>query len=129
MVSQPPKDTPFGLEVNVAAGLAWLLGIVGGIIMLVGGGTNKVVRWAAAQSIVLWAAWIILWVALGIVWAMTIAVQMFALYPLFMILRLVLGLAVFVAWIVGVIGGFQGKDVRLPVIAGISESIFRSMLV
>ena len=60
-VTQPPSDAPFGLQPNIAAGLAYLLGIIGGIIMLVGGGTNKFVKWSAAQSIVLWAVYFIIW--------------------------------------------------------------------
>ncbi len=43
-VTQPPNDTPFGLEPNVAAGLAYLFGLVGGVVIMLGGGTNKFVQ-------------------------------------------------------------------------------------
>src|SRR5215469_14508319 len=70
-VSQPPSDAPFGLQPNVAAGLAYLLTILGGIIMLVGGGTNKFVKFAAAQSITFWVSYIVVWIALQFIVILT----------------------------------------------------------
>ncbi|HEY9085462.1 MAG TPA: hypothetical protein VIN40_05950 [Candidatus Tyrphobacter sp.] len=121
MVSQPPKDTPFGLEPNVAAGLAYLLGIIGGIVMLVGGGTNKAVKWAAAQSTTMWGLYIVL------IFALQLAMGMLHFYFLFMLVPL-LGLLWFILWIWTTISGFQGKEVRVPVVAGLTESLFKSML-
>ena len=122
MVGQPPsKDTPFGLEPNVAAGLAYVLGILGGIIMLVGGGTNKFVKWAAAQSITMWALYIVL------LFALQLMIALVHLYFLFFFIP-ILGLIWFVLWIWTSISGFQGKEVRVPVIAGLTESVFKSML-
>jgi uncharacterized membrane protein len=122
MVGQPPsKDTPFGLEPNVAAGLAYVLGILGGIIMLVGGGTNKFVKWAAAQSITMWALYIVL------LFALQLMIALVHLYFLFLFIP-ILGLIWFVLWIWTSISGFQGKEVRVPVIAGLTESVFKSML-
>ncbi len=123
MASQPTKDTPFGLEPNVAAGLAYLFTWVGGLVMLVGGGTNKFVRWAAAQSITLWVGW----------WVLDIAVFSF-IFPMLHLWMLefplwslwsVLGLLL---WLWTMISAFQGKEVRIPVVAGLTESIFKSML-
>ena len=114
-VTQPPTDAPFGLQPNLAAGLAYLLGIVGGIVMLVGGGTNKFVKWSAAQSIVLWFVF---------TFAIAIVHVLALLFPIFWIVGLVwIGL-----WIWTFVTGFQGKEVRVPVIAGITESVFKSML-
>jgi len=119
-VTQPPTDAPFGLQPNVAAGLAYLLGIIGGIIMLVGGGTNKFVKWSAAQSITMWGIYIVLYFVLIFVGAMTHGVTML-LVPIVMLLW-------FILWIWTFVTGFQGKEVRLPVIAGITESIFKSAM-
>lgn len=121
-VTQPPTDAPFGLQPNLAAGLAYLLGIVGGIVMLVGGGTNKFVKWSAAQSIVLWAVYFIIWFVFT--FAIAIVHVLALLFPIFWIIGLVwIGL-----WIWTFVTGFQGKEVRVPVIAGITESVFKSML-
>jgi uncharacterized membrane protein len=119
-VTPPPKDTPFGLEPNVAAGLAYLFPLIGGIVMLVGGGTNKFVKWSAAQSITLWGLYWVIYFALMFVGAL-IHVFVFALFGL-------LGLLWFVLWIWTTITGFQGKEVRIPVVEGITTSIFKSSL-
>ena len=120
-VTQPPSDAPFGLQPNVAAGLAYLLGILGGIIFLVGGGTNKFVKWSAAQSIVLWAVYFILWFVLGFVVGLLHLGILAILFP-------ILALVWFVLWIWTFVTGFQGKEVRIPVISGITESVFKSMI-
>lgn len=121
-VTQPPTDAPFGLQPNVAAGLAYLLGILGGIIMLVGGGTNKFVKWAAAQSITLWGLYFVIYIAfMFIVFGM---LHMYILAPLLLLINLLW----FVLWLWTFITAFQGKDVKVPVVAGLTESIFKSAL-
>lgn len=121
-VTQPPSDTPFGLDANVAAGLAYLFGLVGGIVMLVGGGTNKFVKWAAAQSITMWGGLI----AIHIIWGiLTALVHIFlVLFPVLWLIDLLW----LVLWIWTFVSGFQGKEVRVPVIAGLTESLFKSAL-
>jgi len=120
-VSQPPSDAPFGLQPNVAAGLAYLLTILGGIIMLVGGGTNKFVKFAAAQSITFWVSYIVVWIAFEVIIMIT---HMYFLGIIFLLLWLVsIGV-----WLWTTIAGFQGKEVRLPVVADLTTNIFKSML-
>jgi uncharacterized membrane protein len=121
-LTQPPKDTPFGLDQNLAAGLAYLLGLIGGIIMFVGGGTNKFVKWAAAQSITMWG----LLIVIHIVW--TFAMGLIHILALLFPVIWVLDLLWFVLWLWTFITAFQGKEVRLPVIAGLTESIFKAQL-
>jgi uncharacterized membrane protein len=121
MATQPTSDAPFGLQPNVAAGLAYLLGPLGGIIMLVGGGTNRFVKWSAAQSIVLWVLYIVAQIAIGFIIALT---HMYVLGPIIFLLYIL----VFVCWIWGMITGFQGKEVKFPVVAGITESLFKSVI-
>jgi uncharacterized membrane protein len=121
-VTQPPKDTPFGLEQNVAGGLAYLIPIIGGIVMMLGGGTNKFVRWAAAQSITLWAGWIILCWVVGIV---MIGLHLWLFFfPVWIVLR-VLGL---ILWLWTFITAFQNKEVQVPVAADLTRNIFKSYL-
>ena len=123
MATQPTTDAPFGLQPNVAAGLAWLFGIIGGLIMLFGGGTNKFVKWAGAQSVTLWGAYIVLQILLDIIVAFVHALALL-MVPVFMIL----GLAALVLWIYTSIMGFQGKDIRLPVISGWAQQLFGGQL-
>ncbi len=117
-VNQPPSDAPFGLQPNVAAGLAYLLGLLGGIIFLVGGGTNKFVKFAAAQSITFWVVYWIGWWVIGF-----LAVLTHGLGGILYMVWWLLGVAV---WLWTFIMGFQGKEVKIPVVAGITESIFKS---
>lgn len=121
-VTQPPADTPFGLDANVAAGLAYLFGLVGGIVMAVGGGTNKFVRWAAAQSITLWALWIIIWKGIGLLAATIVGL------PLALLVVFVLPILGLVLWLWTFITAFQGKEVEVPLVAGLTRSIFKSYL-
>ncbi len=128
MVSQPPKDTPFGLEPNLAAGLAYLLGLIGGIIMLVGGGTNHFVKWAAAQSITLWGTWIVAWIAIDIIDMFLGVAHLWVLIPIMMIVSMLIGILALVAWLYTWITAFQGKEVRLPFIADLTTRFFGSQL-
>jgi uncharacterized membrane protein len=119
-----PTDTPFGLQPNVAAGLAYLLGIVGGIIMFVGGGTNKFVKWAAAQSITLWGSYIALSIAISIIGTLLAIIHLGALVLIIWPLWWIVGLLMFVAWLWTTITAFQGKEVRLPLIADLTTRFF-----
>ncbi len=120
----PPKDTPFGLEPNVAAGLAYLFGFIGGIVMLAGGGSNKFVRWAAAQSIVLSLVYMVVWFVLNAAYTPLYG----AGFGLRMLLMFVLWVAFVAAWLWTFITAFQGKIVRVPVIASLTDTLFKSML-
>ncbi len=119
-VTQPPKDTPFGLEPNIAAGIAYLVPIVGGIVMLTGGGTNKFVRWAIAQSITLWVAWIVFCWLVGIV--MLVLHMWLLFFPVFVGLRIV----ALVLWLWTFITAFQNKEVQVPVAADLTRNIFKT---
>lgn len=123
MASQPTQDTPFGLDQNVAAGLAYLLGPIGGIVMIVGGGTNHFVKWAAAQSITLWATAVVLRIALSIIGS----ILHFLILVIFPVIMLV-GLLMFAAWLWTSITAFQGKEVRVPVVADLTTRLFASIL-
>jgi uncharacterized membrane protein len=121
MVGQTPTDTPFGLQPNVAAGLAYLFGLIGGIIMLVGGGTNKFVKWAACQSIMLSIVYI---AAIVIIDVLVAVVHLYVLG----LVGMIVGLLVLVAYIYCLVFAFQGKEARLPLIADWTQQIFGSQL-
>ncbi len=128
MQTQPTTDTPFGLDANVAAGLAYLLGLVGGVVMLLGGGTNKFVRWAAAQSITLWGGYIALMIVINIVLSMLSLLHLGVFVLLYFPLTMLIGLLMLIAWLYTFITAFQGKEVRLPVVADWTTRFFGSML-
>ena len=130
MATQTPRtsDTPFGLEPNIAAGLAYLFGWVGGLVMLIGGGTNKFVKWSAAQSITLAIVIIAAYVLDAILISIFSMVHLWVLAPILGLIYFVIGIAYLVCWLWTTISGFQGKEVRLPIVAGITESIFKSAL-
>jgi uncharacterized membrane protein len=121
-VTQPPSDAPFGLDPKLAAGLAYLIPIIGGIVMLVGGGTNRFVKWAAAQSITLWVAW---WV---VQFVLTWLGLLLHLWALTLLLQWVLDLLGFGLWLWTFITAFQGKEVRVPVIADVTDNVFKTAL-
>ncbi|HEV7179792.1 MAG TPA: hypothetical protein VGN11_07970 [Candidatus Baltobacteraceae bacterium] len=128
MVSQPQKDTPFGLEPNLAAGLAYLLCIIGGIVMLVGGGTNRFVKWSAAQSITLWATWFVIWIAIDVVDMVLAVSHLWLLLPIMGIISMLIGILALVAWLYTWITAFQGREVRLPIIADLTQRFFGTQL-
>jgi uncharacterized membrane protein len=116
MATQPTSDAPFGLQPNVAAGLAYAIFlVVGGLIMLFGGGTNKFVKFAAAQAIVLWGVMFVLNLVLfGFL-------HLWLLYPIVALLE-------FVLWLYLVITAFMGKEVQLPMLSDWTKSMFASQL-
>jgi len=128
MATKPPSDAPFGLEPNVAAGLAYLLGIAGGIIMLVGGGTNKFVKWSAAQSITMWAGYIVFYIAVTIVDMILGMAHLWPLIGIIGIISMLVGILYLVLWVWSFITGFQGKELRLPIFADLTTRFFGSQL-
>jgi uncharacterized membrane protein len=125
MVEQPKpaSDAPFGLQPNIAMGLAYLLMWLGGLIMLIGGGTNKAVKFAAAQSITLWVAWWIVDVA--VFWFI---LPMMHLWLISFPLSMLWSVLALIVWLWTFISGFQGKEVRVPIVDGLTENIFKSAL-
>jgi uncharacterized membrane protein len=123
MAIQPPTDAPFGLQPNIAAGLAWVFGLIGGLIMLFGGGTNRFVKNAAAQSVTLWGGYFVLIVLLNI-----IAGIVHALILIILPITALIGLVMLVVWVITSVMGFQGKDINLPVVSGFSQQLFKAQL-
>src|SRR3989338_3737567 len=60
-MAEETKKSGSGLDPNVAALLAYLLGIIGGIVFILIEKDNKFVRFAAMQSIVLSVAMFAIW--------------------------------------------------------------------
>ncbi|HVC33882.1 MAG TPA: hypothetical protein VNL16_10270 [Chloroflexota bacterium] len=113
------QATGSGLTPNTASGLAYILGLITGVVFLVIEPRNERVRFHAMQSIILSVAYIVIEIAL------TILFGIFAIIPgirvVFAFLGLIvfplLGLVFFIAWLVTMIKAFTGSDFRLPIIA------------
>jgi uncharacterized membrane protein len=119
----PNGPTSMGMDANVAAGLSYLIPLIGGLIFYFGEKQNRFVRFHAMQSILLYAAWTVLFVVFTII--QSILYASIILIPVgfvfscaaFVLLPIVgVGLA-----IVLMIYGFQGKYIKLPIIGDYAE--------
>ena len=119
MISDQTEPSSFGLQANIAAGLASLFGWIGGLVILLGKPPQTWVRFVAVQSIVLAVAYAVVAFALFLVGATLghIPVINLLIWPLILLAHSVLLLAVTVAWIITTIKAFTGTAFRLPLIA------------
>jgi len=101
--------TSCGMQPNVAAGLAYLLGIITGIIFYLIEKENKFVRFHAMQSIIVFG---FLFVA-GIIAGLLPILNIF--------LAPIVGLISLILWIVLMIKGFQGQSFKMPIAGDIAE--------
>lgn len=101
--------TSTGLQANVAGLLAYLLGVITGIIFYLIEKDNKFVRFHAMQSIVVFGALFVLSMVLNF-----IPVIGWALLP-------ILGLLGLILWIVLMIKAYQGEYFKLPIAGDIAE--------
>jgi len=112
MSANAKKDlgpTDIGLEANVAACLAYLVGLLSGLIIFLIEKKNKFVRFHALQSILFSIVisvllWILLWIPI-LGWMLSGLVM----------------LGSFVLWIVLLVKAYQGEQIKLPVIGDIAE--------
>lgn len=107
-----------GLEPNVAAMLAYLFDILGGLIFLLIEKDNKFVKFAGAQSLSLGVAnLIVVWVILPLISVATLGFG-FGLYGLY-------GIAYVALRIYLCVMAYQNKEMELPVIGQISRSLVK----
>ena len=118
-----PTESSFGLQPNVAAGLAALFGWVGGLIILLGKPPQAWVRFVAIESIVLSVAYMVIAFALSILGGMVglIPGVRLVIWPIIGLAYMVLGLAAFVGWLILTINAFSGKSYRLPVVGDFAD--------
>jgi uncharacterized membrane protein len=111
-----------GLTANTTGALAYLAGIVTGILFLVidpykG---DRFVRFHAFQSIFFNVAWIALWIAWTIVGLVLGAVTKGLFFILQVPIDLVIMVGGFALWAFLMYSAFQGKTTRLPVIGALA---------
>jgi uncharacterized membrane protein len=105
-----------GLSDNAAGGLAYIT-IIPAIIFLVVAPFNKIsyVRFHAWQSIFLFIAWIVIHIAM-------MFLSMMPFFGWFMWpLRMLVGLGLFILWIICLIKAFNGERFKIPFIGDLAE--------
>ncbi|MFB6178467.1 MAG: DUF4870 domain-containing protein [Halorientalis sp.] len=126
-------ETSLGLEENVAGALAYLLGILTGVLFFVLESDNKFVRFHAAQSMVVFGGALVAYIALsvvsGIVTALTFGggLGSFLVGGLLSLVLTLVWLAVvltsFGLWLYLMYKAFQGETPRIPIAAGIADNL------
>jgi uncharacterized membrane protein len=134
--SQTPVSTGSsgtGLDSNVAGALAYVLGIVTGIIMFVVEPDDEFVRFHAAQSIAVFGLMFVVFMALSIVQSI-LTVMFVSIGGVFAaiggLITLVLSLVWMVAslaslalWVYLMWKAYEGETPRIPVAAGIADQL------
>ncbi|WP_160132724.1 DUF4870 domain-containing protein [Halococcus salsus] len=122
-----------GLDSNVAGALSYVFGFVSGLIFYLIEKEDEFVRWHAAQSIALSAVVAVVSIALSFV-GTAISVATFSgssgLFLVGSLFSLVLGLVWLVVtvgavavWLYLIVRAYQGKTVRLPVVATLADRL------
>jgi uncharacterized membrane protein len=111
-----------GLTANTAGALAYLAGIITGILFLVIDPYKRdsFVRFHAFQSIFFNIAWIVLWMAWMVVGLVLGAVTKGLFFLLQVPIDLVLMVGGFALWVFLMYSAYQGKMPRLPVIGALA---------
>jgi uncharacterized membrane protein len=111
-----------GLTANTAGALAYLAGIITGILFLVIDPYKRdsFVRFHAFQSIFFNIAWIVLWMAWMVVGLVLGAITKGLFFILQVPIDLVLMVGGFALWVFLMYSAYQGKMPRLPVIGALA---------
>src|SRR3984885_7418412 len=117
-----PPVANSGLQANTAGALAYLAGIITGIIFLVIDPykSDRFVRFHAFQSIFFNVAWTALWIAWMIAGLVLGAVTKGLFFILQVPIDLLLMVGGFALWAFLMYSAYQGKTTRLPVIGALA---------
>jgi uncharacterized membrane protein len=111
-----------GLNANAAGALAYLAGIITGILFLViePYKSDRVVRFHAFQSIFFNVAWTALWIAWMIAGLVLGAITKGLFFFLQLPIDLLLMVGGFALWAFLMFSAYQGKTTRLPIIGALA---------
>lgn len=101
--------TTLGMEANVAALLSYLAFFITGIIFYILEKDNKLVRFHAMQSIVVF----------GFLWALIIIAPFFPFMG--SLISNVAFIAVFISWIIAMVKAYRGEFFKFPIAGDIAE--------
>jgi uncharacterized membrane protein len=119
---QPQGQATSGLSANAVGALAYLAGIITGILFLVIDPykNDRFVRFHAFQSIFFNIAWTVLWIG----WMIAGFILGAVTHGLFFILQIPINLLLlfggFALWAFLMFSAYQGKTTRLPVIGALA---------
>lgn len=131
MQNPPPSQiakSSTGLDENLAALLSYVMTWITGIVFFVIEKSSRLVRFHAMQSILLGASWLVIFIVLWVAWIVLAIVLsqvsevLAGLVSLVMgLLFFVLGIGVFIGWVMCLIKAYQGQYFKLPVIGNFAE--------
>jgi uncharacterized membrane protein len=129
--SSPPEArsvgqaTSTGLDPKLAGLLCYILSPLTGIVFFLIEKANPVVRFHAAQSIVFGIGAVVAWVAIAILSFLFYQIA-WSLGSLFTLLQTLVGIGLFILWVVLLIKGYSGERWKLPVIGDMAERLAAS---
>jgi len=125
------RESGTGLEENVAAALAYVLGFVSGLVMYLLEPDNRTVRFHAVQSIVISGAIFVLLVVLNVIGSVIAAagsvggtgsaIAFGLVGGFFGLVSLLVWLASLGVWIYLIVRTYQERNPRIPVAAEIAD--------
>lgn len=110
------------LAPNVAGALAYVLGIITGVIFLVIEKEDRFVRFHAAHSIAVSLVLIVVSIGLSVLSTVLVFVPILGWIVAFL-LSVVLFFASFVLWVLLMWRAYQGREWELPIAGGIARKI------
>lgn len=119
------QETQSGLDENVAAALAYVLGFLSGIVMLVIESENDRIRFHAAQSIVVFGGIFVLSLAVSVIQTILAfggAIGS-AVGSVLSLLSLLISIGAFGIWVYLLVRTYQGEDVRIPIAADVADDL------
>jgi uncharacterized membrane protein len=117
-----------GLEENIAGLLSYVLGWISGLVFMLMEKESRFVRFHAVQALILgiialvfsFGSWIV-WIIVAIIASALPDVVGMLVMAVFGLLMLVIFLAIFVGWIMGMVKAYQHQYFKLPLIGNFAE--------
>lgn len=104
------ERTSLGLDANVVATLAYLLGWISGVVLLVVERENRFVRFHALQSVIVFGA-------LSLAWFLFLSIPFLGWLISFIVIPPVSA----VAWLLLMFKAYQGERFKLPIVGDVAE--------
>jgi len=102
--------TSLGLDANVVAALAYLLGWISGVILLLTERQNRFVRFHALQSAIVFGT-------LSVAWFLFLSIPLLGWLISFLVIPPISA----VVWLVLMFKAYQGERFKLPIVGDIAE--------
>lgn len=120
--SHHPVTSTSGLAPNLAGALAYVLGAITGVVLLVIEKENRFVRFHAAQSIAITLVLIVVNIGISIASTALLFVPVLGWIVAFLV-SVGLALATFVLWVVLMWRAYQGREWEVPFAGGLARKI------